>query len=77
MILKTSLELISKYSKDEALKINIQKLIDFLCSSKGNSMKRQKDVWKMSPSGQKLSNMLLEKSGGQLLIGTERMKQLG
>ena len=33
--------------------------------------------WKMSPSGQKVSNMLLGKSGGQLAIAPERMKQLG
>ena len=31
----------------------------------------------MSPAGQKVSNMLLGKSGGQLLIASERMKQLG
>ena len=28
-------------------------------------------------SGQKLSNMLLGKSGGQLMIASERMKRLG
>ena len=33
--------------------------------------------WKMSPSGQKVSYMLLGKSGGQLLIPPERMKWLG
>ena len=32
--------------------------------------------WKMSPPGQKVYNMLLGKSGGQLLIVKERMKQL-
>ena len=31
----------------------------------------------MSPAGQKVSNMLPGKSGGQLLIASERMKQLG
>ena len=31
----------------------------------------------MSPPGRKVSNMLLGKSGGQLLIAPERMKQLG
>ena len=31
----------------------------------------------MSPTGQKVSNMLLGKSGEQLLIAPERMKQLG
>ena len=31
----------------------------------------------MSPSGQKVSNMLLGKNGGQLLIAPEKMKQLG
>ena len=31
----------------------------------------------MSPSGLKMSNMLLGKRGGQLLIAPERMKQLG
>ena len=30
----------------------------------------------MSPTGQKVSNMLLEKTKGQLLIAPERMKQL-
>ena len=30
----------------------------------------------MSPTGQKMSNMLLEKTRGQLLIDPERMKQL-
>ena len=30
----------------------------------------------MSPTGQKVSNMLLEKTRGQLLIAPERMKQL-
>ena len=32
---------------------------------------------KMNPPGQKMSNMLLGKSGGQLLIVPERMKPLG
>ena len=38
-----------------------------------------KKMWhqKMSPPDQKVSNMLLEKSGGQLLIAPERMKWLG
>ena len=31
----------------------------------------------MSPSGQKVSNMLLGKSGGQLLTAPEKMEQLG
>ena len=31
----------------------------------------------MSPTGQKVSNMLLGKSRGQLLIAPERMKRLG
>ena len=31
----------------------------------------------MSPAGQKVSNMLPGKSGGQLLIAPERMKRLG
>jgi len=31
----------------------------------------------MSAPGQKVSNMLLGKSGGQLQIAPERMKQLG
>ena len=30
----------------------------------------------MSPPGWKVSHMVLEKSGGQLLIAPERMKQL-
>ena len=33
--------------------------------------------WKMSPLNQKVSNMLLGKSGGQLLIAPERTKRLG
>ena len=33
--------------------------------------------WNMSPPGPKVSNMLLGKSRGQLLIAPERMKQLG
>ena len=33
--------------------------------------------WKVSPPGQKVSSMLLGKSGGQLQIAPERMKQLG
>ena len=38
-----------------------------------------KKIWhqKMSPPGQKVSNMLLGKSGGQLLTVPERMEQLG
>ena len=40
-----------------------------------NSMKRQKDItWKMSLSGQKVSNMLLDKTGE---ITPKRMKRLG
>ena len=37
-----------------------------------------KKIWhqKMSPPGQKVSNMLLGKSGGQLRIAPERMKRL-
>ena len=31
----------------------------------------------MSPPGQKVSNMLLGESGGELLIAPEKMKQLG
>ena len=31
----------------------------------------------MSPAGQKVSNMLPGKSGGQLLTAPERMKRLG
>ena len=42
-----------------------------------NGMKRQKARhWKMNLPGQKVSNMLLGKSEGQLLIALERMKQL-
>ena len=40
-----------------------------------SSMKRQKDMtpgWKISPPGWKVSNMLLGKSEGQLLIDPER-----
>ena len=43
-----------------------------------NIMKRQKDMTlEDEPPGQTGSNMLLGKSGGQLLIAPERMKQLG
>ena len=43
-----------------------------------NIMKRQKDMTlEDEPQGQTGSNMLLGKSGGQLLIAPERMKQLG
>ena len=45
-----------------------------------NNMKRQKiqllEDDPSTPPGQKVSNMLLGKSGGQLLIAPERMKQL-
>ena len=45
-------------------------------------VKGQKDMsprtyQKMSPLGQKVSNILLVKSGGELLIAPERMKWLG
>ena len=43
-----------------------------------NSMKKQKDMTPEDhPTGQEVANMLLRKSGGQLLIAPERMKQLG
>ena len=43
-----------------------------------NSLKRQKDMTqKRSPTGQKVSNVLLGKSGGQILIAPESMKWLG
>ena len=43
-----------------------------------NSMKKQKDIIPEDhPTGQEVANMLLRKSGGQLLIAPERMKQLG
>ena len=43
-----------------------------------NSMNRQKVLTpEDEPPGQKVSNMLLGKSGGQLLIAPERMRQLG
>ena len=43
-----------------------------------DSMKKQKIwSWKMSLSGQKAFGMLLGKSGGQLLVASERMKWLG
>ena len=42
-----------------------------------NCMKRQKDTTpKDDPPGGKVSNMLLGKSGGYLLIAPERVKQL-
>ena len=44
-----------------------------------DSMKRQKDITSEDepPLGQKVSNMLLGKSRGQLPIAPVRMKQLG
>ena len=43
-----------------------------------NSMKRKKYMTLEDElQGQKVSNMLLGKSGGQLLIAPERMKRLG
>jgi len=43
-----------------------------------DSMKSKKILhWKVSPPGQKVSNMLLGKSEGQLLIAPVRLKQLG
>ena len=43
-----------------------------------DSMKKQKDMMlEESPPGQKVSNMLLGKRGGQLLIAPVRMKWLG
>ena len=43
-----------------------------------NSMKKQKDMTPEDhPTGQEVANMLLRKSGGQLLIAPERMKQPG
>ena len=43
-----------------------------------DSMKRQKDTkLKDESPGQKVYNMLLGKSRGQLLIAPERMRQLG
>ena len=43
-----------------------------------NSVKRQKDMTpEDKPPGQKVFNMLLGKSEGQLLIAPERMKQVG
>ena len=43
-----------------------------------NTIKKQKDMaQKMIPPGQKVSNMLLGNSRGQLLIASERMKWLG
>ena len=41
------------------------------------SMKMQKDMRKVSPPGWKVSNMLLGKSRGQLLITSGNMKRLG
>ena len=43
-----------------------------------DSMKRQKDtIPEYEPSGWRVSNMLLQKSGEQLLRTPERMKWLG
>ena len=43
-----------------------------------DSMKRQRDMTlEDEHPGQKVSNMPLEKSRGQLLIASERMKPLG
>ena len=43
-----------------------------------NCMKRQTDMTpEDEPSGWKVSNMLLRKSGGQVLVAPVRLKQLG
>ena len=43
-----------------------------------DSMKRQRDMTlEDEHPGRKVSNMLLEKSRGQVLIASERMKHLG
>ena len=42
-----------------------------------NGMKRQKDMTLDEPPSQKVSNILLGKHGGQLLIASGRMKRLG
>ena len=51
------------------------KLFQYSCHKNSmtmNRMKKQKIChWKMSPPGQKVSNMLLGKNGGQLLITLE------
>ena len=48
------------------------------CENLMNNMKRQKDLTlEDEPRHWKVSNMLLEKSEGQLLIAPERMKWLG
>ena len=48
------------------------------CENPMNNMKKQKDMTpEDEPPGQKMSNMLLGKSRGQLLIAPERIKWLG
>uniref|UniRef100_A0A8D2L671 Uncharacterized protein n=1 Tax=Varanus komodoensis TaxID=61221 RepID=A0A8D2L671_VARKO len=42
-----------------------------------SSILAMKTPWTMSPSGQKVSNMLLGKSRGLVLVAPERMKRLG
>uniref|UniRef100_A0A8D2J5Y5 Uncharacterized protein n=1 Tax=Varanus komodoensis TaxID=61221 RepID=A0A8D2J5Y5_VARKO len=42
-----------------------------------SSILAMKTPWTMSPSGRKVSNMLLGKSGGLVLVAPERMKRLG
>ena len=50
----------------------------FFLENPMNSMKRKKYMTlEDEPQGQKVSNMLLGKCGGQLLIAPERMKRLG
>ena len=49
----------------------LRKLMD------GMKMGEKKKKLEEEPPGQKVSNMLLENSGGQLTIGQERMKPLG
>ena len=57
------------------------KLLQYYCCKNArkniNETKEKKRHWKMSPAGWKVSNMLLGKSRGKLLIAPEIMKWLG
>ena len=67
------------YDKTWPTRVGNGKLLQYSCHENPmNSMNRQKVLTpEDEPPGQKVSNMLLGKSGGQLLIAPEIMKQMG
>ena len=66
------------YDKTWPTRVGNGKLLQYSCHENPmNSMNGQKVLTpEDEPPGQKVFNMLLGKSGGQLLIAPERMKQL-